>query len=52
MPYSEGATALHEVIELKREVEAQAILLGALRRRLESLEEENNGKRKADTTNA
>jgi len=41
MPYSDGATALNLIVEMKREFEALQVLVGALRRRIEELEKEN-----------
>ena len=44
MPYSSGDTALNLITNLKPEFEQLQILVGALRRRIEQLEE-NNGNR-------
>jgi len=39
MQYTEGQLALHEVVELKRQFEALQIELGAIKRRLEVIED-------------
>jgi hypothetical protein len=46
--YNEAAIALHEVVELKRTVEALQIELGAIKRRLEVIED---GRRETHTAN-